>query len=153
MNRLENVEYTTEHDIYTDSLGIKYFYRSGTLKFDDSVHQFMIGGILHRDNDLPAIVYPNGSAKWFKEHKLHRDNDQPAIVFEDGSQFWFTDGKKTRSNGLPAVLWADGDVEYWLDNKLHNPEGPACTRDSKKEYYIDGQPIKEKDFLEKQKQI
>lgn len=151
MNKLDNVEHTDEHDIYTDSLGIKYFYRRGTLKFDDSVHQFMIGGILHRDNDLPAIVYPDGSAKWYNENKLHRDNDRPAIVFQNGTQFWFTNGMKTRVNGLPAVLWADGDVEYWLDNKFHNLNGPACTRGSKKEYYIHGEQLKEEEFLEKQK--
>jgi hypothetical protein len=49
-------------------------------------------GQLHRDNDQPAIIYSDGSKKWYQNGKLHRDNDQPAIIFADGSKIWYKNG-------------------------------------------------------------
>jgi hypothetical protein len=34
----------------------------------------------HSFNDLPAVIWNNGTQKWYKNGKLHRDNDLPAII-------------------------------------------------------------------------
>jgi len=51
---------------------------------------------LHRENDLPAIIFKSGSKQWWINGKLHRDNDQPAIIYEDGSKEWWTNGEFIR---------------------------------------------------------
>src|SRR5271170_6044899 len=38
---------------------------------------------LHRDNDLPAIIYANGTQWWYQRGVYHRDNDLPAIIYSD----------------------------------------------------------------------
>ena len=52
----------------------------------------------HRDNDLPAIIYPNGTQRWYKEGKMHRDNDLPAVIYVDGTgaKEWYKEGKRYR---------------------------------------------------------
>jgi hypothetical protein len=51
-------------------------------------------GMLHRDNDQPAIMYPTGYKEWYQYGKLHRDNDQPARILSDGSKMWYKDGEQ-----------------------------------------------------------
>lgn len=46
----------------------------------------------HRDNDLPAIIYPNGTKFWWVNDKLHRDNG-PTIIWSDGTKAWYQDGE------------------------------------------------------------
>jgi hypothetical protein len=41
---------------------------------------------LHRDDDLPAMIYSNGRKEWYKFGKRHRDEDEPAIIFCDGRE-------------------------------------------------------------------
>ena len=64
-------------------------------------------GLLHRDNDLPAVIKANGYQEWRINGALHRDNDKPAIIYPDSSQEWYINGKRHRDNDLPAVI-ADG---------------------------------------------
>ena len=44
-----------------------------------SVKKWYKDGVLHRDNDLPAIEFANGNKEWYQNGNLHRDNDLPAI--------------------------------------------------------------------------
>jgi len=50
-------------------------------------------GERHRDNDLPAIVWANGTKCWFQNGKCHRDNDLPAIVYANGEKRWYQNGE------------------------------------------------------------
>jgi hypothetical protein len=34
-----------------------------------------------------------GSNFWYKQKKLYRDNDQPAVVYSDGTKRWYKNGK------------------------------------------------------------
>ncbi len=45
-------------------------------------------GKLHRDNDLPAIIYSTRSEHWYQNGIQHRDNDQPAVITLSGDQYW-----------------------------------------------------------------
>ncbi len=50
-------------------------------------------GDYHRDNDKPAIIYPNElRIWWFKHGLLHRDRG-PAIIDNDsGNKWWYKNG-------------------------------------------------------------
>jgi len=48
-------------------------------------------GKLHSFDDLPALVFPDGTKRWYKEDKIHRDNDLPAIIHPDGTKYWCKD--------------------------------------------------------------
>lgn len=79
--------------------------------------------LIHRDNDLPAIVsYENGSVimqMWYNYGRLHRDGDLPSeiIYHKNGkikSQTWSMHGKIHRNNDLPTVEHYDdkGNLLY-----------------------------------------
>jgi len=53
-------------------------------------------GQLHRDNDLPAVIYLDGYKEWWINGELHRENDMPAIIYEDGSKEWYINGEVIR---------------------------------------------------------
>jgi len=74
-------------------------------------------GQLHRDGDLPAVVYPNGDQYWCQHGKPHRDGDQPAVVRADGNQKWYQHGDLHRDGGKPAVINADGTCAYYRHGK------------------------------------
>ena len=84
-------------------------------------------GRLHRDGDLPAVVYLNGSQKWYKNGQHHRDGDLPAIVYWDGSQEWYKNGLQHRDGDLPAYIGSSGSgTQLWYkDGKIHRIYGPA----------------------------
>ena len=76
--------------------------------------------LLHRDNDLPAIIYKDGTQRWYNNNKLHRDNDLPAIINADGTQCWFINGVLHRLY-KPAVIyngnqWFINGIHYWFIN-------------------------------------
>ena len=54
-------------------------------------------GEFHRENDLPAMIYSNGSKCWYKNGQFHRDNNLPAIIFSDGGKTWYKNGKFIKS--------------------------------------------------------
>ena len=49
-------------------------------------------GRRHRDDDLPALIHPNGYYSWWQNDKRHRDNDLPAEIWSDGRCQWRVDG-------------------------------------------------------------
>lgn len=58
-----------------------------------------LNGLPHRDNDMPAIIYPNGSCFWFKNGIRHRDKG-PASTYPNGQENWWNNGlfiKATRA--------------------------------------------------------
>jgi len=57
---------------------------------------FTKNGKPHRDNDLPAVAYTDGTKLWYKNGKFHRDNDLPAIVRANGTKLWYKNGTYTR---------------------------------------------------------
>ena len=50
-------------------------------------------GQIHRDHDLPAVIYSNGACVWYQNDKLHRDNDLPAEMFPNGKCQWWVNDK------------------------------------------------------------
>lgn len=63
---------------------------------DDVIYHYR-NGLCHRDDDLPAIIHPNGRKAWFRKGLRHRDY-----------------------YGLPAVIH-DCHVEYWRGGVQYTP--------------------------------
>jgi len=62
------------------------------------------------------IIDAFGIQRWFnKAGELHRENDLPAIIFENGSKFWYKNGERHRENDLPAIIWNYGR-KVWYKN-------------------------------------
>ncbi len=51
--------------------------------------EYRIEGKLHRNDDLPTVIYHNGTRKWYRYGALHRGNNLPAIVYSDGECRWY----------------------------------------------------------------
>lgn len=50
----------------------------------------------HREYDLPFIRHINNKIIWCKYGKLHRDDDKPAAICPDGFKFWYKNGERDR---------------------------------------------------------
>lgn len=50
-------------------------------------------GQIHRDDDLPARIWPDGCRIWYRDGLVHRD-DGPAYVGSDGYEAWFEYGQQ-----------------------------------------------------------
>jgi hypothetical protein len=61
---------------------------------------------LHRNNDLPAIIWSNGSKFWCKNGRYHRDNDLPAVIYSNGNKEWYQNGKQHRDNDQPVTIYS-----------------------------------------------
>lgn len=90
---------------------------------------YLRNGKLHRDNDLPAVIFTDGKQRWYQNGLTHRDNDLPAVITEEGDQTWYKNGFKHRDNDLPAKINANGD-KYWYQNGFHYRDNdlPAIIR-------------------------
>ena len=64
-------------------------------------------GKLHRDGDLPAQVWANGTQYWYQHGKMHRDGDLPAAIYSNGTMTWFEHGEKTgdQDNPPPGAIF------------------------------------------------
>lgn len=99
---------------------------------DPSSWSTRINDKLHSIGDAPAIV-SHGEAFWYRDGILHRDNDLPAVVrdsvdlFDLSAEFqyeWWFEGKRHRQNSsLPAAIGFFGSQVYYQHGKIHNDTG------------------------------
>jgi hypothetical protein len=45
-------------------------------------------GQLHREDDLPAVEYSDGSKEWYINGLRHREYGLPAVEFSYGNKSW-----------------------------------------------------------------
>jgi hypothetical protein len=104
-------------------------------------------GELHRDNDLPAIVYTNGSQQWYQNDYLHRDNDKPAIITRFGDNYWYQHDKLHRDNDKPAVVEANGSQEWYQNGKIHrdNDKPAVIQANGTQRWYQNGELHRDND--------
>lgn len=77
-------------------------------------------GYLHRDDDLPAVIWFTGCKGWFQHGKCHRDGDLPAFIFDNGkTKEWYKDGRQHRDNDMPAYIDDEGKQEWWHDGLIY----------------------------------
>lgn len=100
-------------------------------------------GLIHRDNDLPAIEHEDGSQEWWVHGFRHRDPDpitgreRPACIHTCGNLAYLKKGKMHRSdkdengNSLPAVIYHNGTMYWAIEGKYHRTDGYAVICKSK----------------------
>ena len=113
---------------------------------------YNLKGELHRENDLPAIEWVNGTKRWYINDKLHRENDKPAVE-NVGGKYWYINDLVHRENDKPAIERADGSKDWYLNDKLHREKGPTrIYTNGIKEWWWHGEKIKvnsQEEFEEK----
>jgi len=50
--------------------------------------------ILHSFDDEPALVWDDGAKYWYKDDKIHRDNNLPAVIYSGGDLKYYKNGKQ-----------------------------------------------------------
>ncbi len=80
-------------------------------------------------NDLPAVIYSDGTQAWYCHGKRHREKYLPAVVDSNGYQAWYYHGSLHRDNGLPAVIYSDGTQEWYCYGQLHRDSQSASGND------------------------
>lgn len=104
-------------------------------------------GMLHRDNDLPAIENSNrgdwspnsGLIEIFtrgSNNKKYRIRKLIPKTFTTCNNYWYVNGKLHRDGGLPAIE-ITGRKECWVYNNRHRDNGlPAIEyADGNKKWY------------------
>ena len=56
---------------------------NGTKRWYNEVFQ------LHREDDLHAVEWSDGTKTWYKNGKIHRDNGKPACIYPSGTEAWY----------------------------------------------------------------
>lgn len=99
-------------------------------------------GWLHREGDLPAIIYADGSQHWYKDGLCHRDNDLPALIYAHGAKYWYKNNLRHRDDDKPAAIYANGSQLWYKNGLKHRTSNkPAVITKTKYEYWIDGKHI------------
>lgn len=82
--------------------------------------------VIHRDNDLPALIRTDGSQYWLQHGRYHREGDLPAVIWANGDQEWRINGRLHREGNKPTTINSDGSIqEYWVHDQLHSLLTPA----------------------------
>lgn len=122
--------------------------------YQDANHDYhRIGG--------PAIIYADGTKRWYYHGYLHRTDGPAEIVrpsdISAGYRTWWVNGKLHRTDG-PAILYNNGRIMWYESGQRHREDGPAIIDRNHQKYYIRGvyytkeafeEFIKHKKFKEK----
>jgi hypothetical protein len=68
----------------------------------DGTERWLKNGVLHREDDLPAVRWLTGSMEWWVNGNRHRTNGKPAYI-TIGRREWWETGERHRDKDLPAV--------------------------------------------------
>lgn len=110
------------------------------LVYDNGREEYYKNGILHRDEDLPAIIEKRENYKvylsdhkrykyflrfgtnieciWFKNGLMHRENDRPAMITFTGNCMWKYEGKlyKTKCFERSIYIRKSSNLQIiWID--------------------------------------
>jgi len=120
-------------DYVKEANGRQTFYKKGTK-------------IVHRDNDLPAIIYADGAESWYQNNNLHRENDLPAVIRKSGEQLWYQNNKLHREKDFPAIINPNGTLEWYINGILHrNYDKPAKIQAGSQFWYQNGKQHRDND--------
>ena len=100
----------------TSYTGRKHFIKIFTKISSDNPIIHTLFKMRHREDDLPAVIYEDGTQMWYKNGNLHRDGDLPTLI-TNGSQHFYKHGRCHRDGDLPAIIYADGYQSWYKDGK------------------------------------
>jgi hypothetical protein len=76
-------------------------------------------GCKHRDHGRPACVGVEGACEWYQHGKLHRDDDRPARIIFVGNRIWYQHGERHRDHDRPATIMITDTYEWSQHGKVH----------------------------------
>ena len=120
LNHIANSEYYTI--VYSTDVEIFYHGENVIRTQIRGVQRWYRNRGLHRDADLPAVVYPNNFMIWYQNGLIHRENNKPAMIYYDKVQAWFNRGALFKGNNFPSVIYESGASEYYEDDILYRRE-------------------------------
>ena len=104
-----------------------------TVVNDGEIIRYYRDGVLHRDNDKPAVVYSDGSREWWVHGKrLRWDPRSPTEIrcnpatknYEvSGTRVWHNIDGQIHREDEPAVIHADGSREWWQNGQRYRKNG------------------------------
>lgn len=100
--------------------------------------EYTLLGLPHNEGDMPAIITNSGDKYWYKSGLLHRDDDLPAVMYVDRLEWW-VNGTRCRPNDLPAVV--SGHHKIWYDKGVIHRSGdkPAIITETTLEWFEYGE--------------
>ena len=66
---------------------------------------------------IEHIIHEDGTQIWFFNGRLHRENDKPAVIYPEEYQAWYFNGRRHREDDKPARIYGDGTQEWWTNGK------------------------------------
>lgn len=111
------------------------------------VEEWYKNGLQHRDDDLPASIYVDGTKVWYNNGLIHRDGDLPAYIdIKYSRQEWYKNGKKHRDGDLPAII--HGDCQIWCKEGKFHRDGdlPAVIDDKLQAWWKNGKKHRDNDL-------
>lgn len=75
--------------------------------------------MLHRDGDMPAIIYSSGGCEWFKNNMPYRDDDMPLSVHSNGSEEWYVGCDRWYRKDGPTYIGYDGRLSWIREGGTH----------------------------------
>lgn len=84
---------------------------------------------------------------YYKNGLIHRDNEQPAVISDDGHIGRYTNGKPHCTFG-PAIVHSCGNELYFYEGQLHNDCGAAVKyNNGYREYWVWGERWHRDDYF------
>ena len=62
-------------------------------------------GRLHRDYDLPAVIYDDGTLAWYNRNQVHRAGGKPAVILPNGEREWWVRGRLVSSDNTDLLIF------------------------------------------------
>jgi hypothetical protein len=76
--------------------------------------------------DPPTYHLPNGTKSWHDpKGNPHREYDLPAIIYGEGSREWYQHGRMSRGRGRPTRVEPNGYKEWWRDEHMIRSQQPG----------------------------
>ena len=98
-------------------------------------------GRLHRDYDLPAVVWPGHYCEWWVHGERRRVRpEDPHVLFDVGERQWLdARGYFHRDDDLPAIEWPGQFCAWFVHGKLHRQrsEDPHIVYDDGEQQWRD----------------
>jgi len=75
--------------------------------------------ITHSYDDEPAIIFNNNGTKmWYKDKKIHRDNNLPAVIYSNGNCEYYKNGERYWFINNEEEYYSYIEVEEKFKNKI-----------------------------------
>ena len=65
------------------------------------------------------VIDMYGNKFWYNERgHYHREDDLPAVEWKNGTKVWYKNGLRHRENGLPAIVYVTGTTVWYDENEV-----------------------------------